>query len=291
MAVEEIREEISLSRSLESLVSTYEEIAVMRIQKIRKSVLATRAFRQDLTGVFADVRSSRKAEVLKLLRKKRLAEKFSYNPKSQIKVLMTAQERFSGGLTAAVVYELIDSIKNNPTDLIVVGDAGRDILVKLRPEIKFKYFDLPDFSEPASALLPIARELQNYENISLYYGRFVNLVDQIPARTRLFDEATVQQTVGVKQVDRRQQYYLFEPTLEEVVDFFNRQIFAMLFKQTVDESRLAQLGSRITAMEQASQNIDKRLKGLVVRQRRVSRQLNNTKQRQQMAGMALWRVK
>lgn len=300
MAIENITEEITLSRSLGSLVTTYEEIAVMRIQKIRKSVLATRAFRQELTGVFADVRSSRKAEVLRLLRKKKKGAdegwrgkpaSEQYDPKSQVKVLMTGQERFSGSLTSQVVYELIDSMKDKPTDLIVVGDAGRDLLVKLRPEIKFQYFDLPDFTDPASALLPIAKELQNYENITLYYGRFVNLVDQIPARTQLFDEAALEVATGPSKIKKEQMYYLFEPTLAEVVDFFNRQIFAMLFKQTIDESRLAQLGSRITAMESASQNIKKHQQGLLVLARRMARQLKNTKQRQQLAGMVLWKVR
>ena len=274
------------------MVATYEEIAVMRIQRIRKSVLATRTFYQKLSKVFADVRMSRQREVVRYLtKKKKGAQKKGEESVKEVKVLLSAQERFSGGLTRAVVRQLINSLIDRPTDIIVIGDAGRDLLVELRPELKFDYYDLPDFKSPAGALLPIVTTLQKYEKITLYYGRFVNLVDQIPAMTRLFEEIGWHGSGTILRGGKHELYYLFEPELSEVVDYFNQQIFAMLFKQTVDESRLAQLGSRITAMEQATNKIDEKLKRLALQQRREYKKVNNDKQRQRMSGLALWKVK
>ena len=48
-------EELEALNSLKDLAESYEEIAAIRMQKIKDSVLRTRNFLTDLSGVFVDL--------------------------------------------------------------------------------------------------------------------------------------------------------------------------------------------------------------------------------------------
>jgi len=82
--------------------------------------------------------------------------------------------------------------------------------------------------------------------------------------------------------------FIFEPSLEKLLNFFETQVFSSLFKQTVTEAELARLASRIKAMEQAIVFITTRMENLSSAQRRAKRNLENRKQLERVAGISLW---
>ena len=75
--------------------------------------------------------------------------------------------------------------------------------------------------------------------------------------------------------------YIFEPSLEKILMFFETEIFASLFEQSVSESELAKSASRVLAMDKAAANVRKYLENLrmekLVMQHKVinKRQLNS----------------
>ena len=62
----------------------------------------------------------------------------------------------------------------------------------------------------------------------------------------------------------------------------------MLLLQTVSETNLARLASRLNAMDALLQRIDVDVKHLESRKRRVDRNIQNSKQSERLAGMAMW---
>ena len=62
-----INEELEALNSIRDLAQSYEEIAVIRIQKIKDSVLKTREFLTDLSDVFVDLKSSYERELKELM--------------------------------------------------------------------------------------------------------------------------------------------------------------------------------------------------------------------------------
>ncbi len=282
-----LADEIATAAGLKSLVTAYEEIAVMRIKRVRNDVLAARLFLDGLAEVFARVRASRQREVAKQLRQRHKKKKGS--GESSVTVLLSTQKRLSGTITRKVVDMFAENIQaqDQPSDAVVVGSAARNLLSRLSSGRRIKYFKMPRSSAAAPLQLrPIVNHLLQYDKVTIYYGRFVNLVNQQPAATRLYQETLWKE--GQQEKQAKPEYFLFEPSLEQVVDFFDREVFANLFRRAVDESQLAHLGSRITAMEQASSNIDKELAHLMVKERRVIKDRKNSKQRQALTGMSLW---
>jgi len=74
-----------------------------------------------------------------------------------------------------------------------------------------------------------------------------------------------------------------------LIQFFETQIFATLFRQTVHESELARYASRVNAMEESLQFIKRRQKELQDAKKRFTRASQQKKQLERLSGMRLWR--
>src|SRR5438874_12492617 len=71
----QIQEDIAALNSLKDLAEGYEEVAVVRMQQIKNSVLNTRDFLTELSDVFVDLKSSYEREVKELLAKRKKGDK------------------------------------------------------------------------------------------------------------------------------------------------------------------------------------------------------------------------
>lgn len=281
--------EIAFVLNLKSLVSTYEEIAVMRIGSTRTAVLTARQFREGLSRVFDDVRRSYQQEVRAALarQKKRMVAR-------QALVLFSTNSHLAGSVTAEVARTFVSYIKEHPeAEVIIVGQAGKERVVSMLPGQPHTFFAIPEEKVTLEDLQPLLKHLLQYEGATIFYARFQNLISQAPTFQTLGDALTVSAGGPVKggaggPAAAERDTYLFEPSLDHVVDFFNTQILSLLLHQTWNESWLSLLGSRITAMEKASLNIDERLHKMAWEKRREERRIANKKQRDRLSGIYLW---
>lgn len=82
--------------------------------------------------------------------------------------------------------------------------------------------------------------------------------------------------------------YLFEPSMESVIAFFYTQIPAYRLIHSMQESNLAELGSRITSMYAASDRIEGEVARLFFKLRTAKKGASYKKQMQRIYGMFLW---
>src|SRR5258706_12629102 len=64
-----VLEDLEALNSIKDLAESYEEIAVVRMQKIKDSVLKTRDFLANLSDVFVDLKSSYSHEIKDLMKR------------------------------------------------------------------------------------------------------------------------------------------------------------------------------------------------------------------------------
>lgn len=283
--------EVGFVSHLKSLVTAYEEIAVMRIERVRDSVLAARQFREGLTHVFSKVRTTYQHEVSAAEKKHRAAK-----GNAKAVVLFSTNTRLSGRVTPELTRYFAKYIdEHRQLDKVVIGQVGKERFQAARPGQPFTFFPLPDGRPRAKDLHPIIMHLLKYASVTIVFPKFQNLIEQAPTIISIGDQTTTPAPPAQSGNWRTRLYhpdgpetYVFEPSLEDVVDFFERQLFSILVQQTAGESWLSLLGSRITAMENASQNITRRLQQLEWERRQVDRRIQSRKQRDRLAGLALW---
>lgn len=278
--------DLELVGTLKMLAQAYEEVSVLKMQKVRTSVLTTREFLDGLSTVFVDVKRNYGNKIQKLIDKKKYSPQTTFSTRVHngkvLSVFLSANSKFYGDIVKRVFDHFIADIQKKDSDILIIGKMGKELMEASRFKKNYFYHDLPDANVEMTNVQPIIDTLSQYEKVDIYYGRFSNMVNQLPTTSNI----SGQEILDTKDTTSSEVvHYAFEPSMEEILDFFENQVFISLFKQTVNETELARLASRIRAMEEALGNIEK-LEPQIKREGRIYRRsLQNKKQLEMMTSV------
>lgn len=274
---------------LKTLTQTYQQIAATHIRCTRTSVVRNRDFITELLLLFQDVKTAYRDELITLMKQKKIKNLnkltlIKRNGKTAV-VFIAANTGFYGNIVNKTSALIIDYLKKNEADVIVIGKVGESLFKYYFPEKKYKFFEFPDSSIDTKRLSEITTCLLEYEKIMIFYAQFQSIITQNPTITLLDSSIAFEENkeVGVKK-------YLFEPSLEKIVIFFETEIFGLFFEQTMRESQLAKQASRMYSLDQAIQNINKSLQKTKLQKNVFYHRTMNTKQINSLVSMRLWKI-
>lgn len=281
--------EINLIKSFKSLAIAYEEISAIKMQRTRSLVLNNRDFLSEVYDVFYDVKSSYKKQIDILLRhskgKKTISSPLLKNGKS-VAVLLSSNSKLYGDIVNKVMNLFMDYIKNTDTDIVIIGKLGKDFMENSGLHREYTYFELSDSAIQMEELKPLISKIFEYEKVTVFYGKFVNLFNQNAVVSDISGETPYDD----KQKDSKTPFaFIFEPDLEKILLFFQTQIITSLFKQSVHETQLARHASRIKAMDLTIERINNRITMLDTVEKRMKRSQINKKQLETISGISLWK--
>lgn len=283
-----VNQEFEFVRELSLLVRTSQEISVMQIQKIRSGALATRTYMDGLLDIFFDVRASESQQVEKILNKKVETDVKTPKRKESVIVLLSTNQRFSGSITREVFTLFAAEVRKRTADVIVIGKIGKELYQESLKEFPYTYLDLNLANPSKEELSNLISRLLVYEKIDVYKGRYESLGSQKPVSLDITGKTSLR-NVGRAPDTAIPRRFLFEPSLTEIIAFFETQVTTALFRGTLHESRLATLGSRISALESSLIAVEKQGRTLERKKLALLRARNNRKQLQRLAGAALWK--
>lgn len=303
---QEVITEITRLTGVKELVEAYEEIAATRMRRIRSAVLKTRDFLTGLTEIFQEVKSSYKKQLLALMKQKKIkdASKLSMVKRNgkTVCIFLASNTGLYGDIIKKTYYLFNNYIKQNKSDLVIIGRLGRSLFQQDNPNAAHTYYDFPDSGVDYESLKKLVEMIVQYEKILVFYGKFENIVYQNPAMLDLYGDASLSHLPGEtryntvpgetdKHLEGEQGSvaYFFEPSLEEVMMFFESQMFGSIFEQTVHESDLAKYASRMFTLDKATENIKGRLKKVEVQKRVIQHRFMNKKQMESLSGLTLWK--
>lgn len=269
----ELINELAQLGALSTLSTAYAEIAALRMAKSRTFVLKSRDFLDSLSQIFYDVLASY------LTKKTEKAGKITFlthNGKT-VSVLISANVGLYGDIVGRTFDLFRQGYDLGGTEATIIGRLGLSLFREVYANSPYTYFDFPDNEVRVDLMEEIIRHLVSYEKIHLYYGKFQSVITQLPARSNISAEV-IDLDVVSRRRPKEPKKYIFEPTPERLLMFFESQIFASLIDQTFRESQLAKFASRIRAMNTASENIGRKLREVEFRKLRFSHALENKKQ-------------
>lgn len=284
----QIENSIKLITSLKRLATAYEQISVTKMQRARGGVLSSRSYLEELTKVFNQVKSNYNEQVQKLLVKKHHDGSVTYSTLNKngqsIAILLSTNSKLHGDIGRKVFRQFVDNLKAHNPDIYIIGKVGKELFDAAGVEKEYKYIDFPDLTSEREFLVPISEVLEQYENVTVYYGKFVNVLTQSASATNISGTPPI----GNVDYQPTSVHFYFEPSLETVLQFFESQIFASLLKQTLHESALSNDASRIQQMELALENIEDSSLKLINAKRKIKKRVDNAKQIQRLLGRRLW---
>jgi ATP synthase F1 gamma subunit len=273
----DIKKEITQVTSLKELTEVYGEIASIRMRKIRDYVLKNRDFLASIEVIFKDALDYYAKKLSNLVKLGKIKEGgnvtfLAHNGKT-VAVLISANTGFYGDVVRATYRKFVDDISKEDVEVTIIGRLGRTLFLEEKANHPYTYFELPDYGTDAAKLSEAIKHLVQYEEIRVYYGKYQSVITQKPTTFSISAGKPIGKGANTSPID-----YIFEPSVEKILMFFETQIFASLFDQAIRESQLAKFASRILSMDRAADNIRTKLKELTLENLKISHNLANRKQ-------------
>ncbi len=280
----DIKEDIKNITALSGLINAYEEIASIRMKKIRDLVLRNRIYQDEVNSIFDKVRKSYSHEVFALAKNRGVTKQITFIPHNgkNVAVLMSANTGLYGNIIPDTYKMFIKEARETQSEVTIIGKYGFQLFLSENIGKPYTYFDFPDYGEDKDKLYEIIKHVVQYEQIHVFYGKFRNIITQEP--TMLSVSAKIELT-DEKGVPGKKEFYIFEPTLEKILIYFETQIFSSLFQQSMKESQLSKYASRFVAMDMASTNTENERKKLEFEKNRIIHNNVNKKQLNIIAGL------
>jgi ATP synthase F1 gamma subunit len=284
----QLEKDLVLTNSLRGLAQAYEEISVTKMQRVRGKVLASREFLEELSKVFSDVKSSYRSEISRLLAHKKKGSisfsTFDKNGKS-IAVLLTSNNKLYGDIGKKVFRLFLKTVDERDSDIYIIGKVGREYYEATENKKPYQYVEFPDNENSEKSIDTVIKLLEQYETVDIFYGQFVNVLSQNAIFANLSGNNDLQNGDGAK----KEVKFSFEPSLEATLSLFENQIFSSLYKQTLHESELSHVASRLRQMENALVNIETYQHKITQQRRILIKRKESAKRLQRLSGVSLWR--
>lgn len=254
-----LTERLNEMDDLKQITTAFSEVAFRKIQSIRDSVESQREYMLYLENIFEEARIEH-ARIGRTKKGKQKLTFLAHNGKS-VAVLFSANQGLFGSITSEVFAHFANFVRGRDVEVTIVGNIGVQAFKHAFPQRPFTQFSLPDSSFPGALIGPVVSHLAAYDQIDLFFGTFESVVSQKPASATISSQLPSNDTVA-----KRKERYFFEPTLVEVLRFFESEMFYSQLLTVSQESVLGKLGSRAKSMDQASEKIEteqKKFKNLI----------------------------
>lgn len=284
-----INEEYKDMLSIKTLISTYQEIASLRMRAVRDYVMQNRQYFDGINKIYNLVINSYKSELIALSK----SGKYSFDVKQNkilnrrngktLYVLLSANSSLYGKIVQETFYAFLSAVKENPeAHVLIVGKVGKSLMEQATHSTEFEYFELADTLDDVDNIKKVQEKILQYETVIVYHGVFDSILKQSPRGTYITGASGTDLAVNTNV------HYMFEPNLQEVLLYFENQIVASSLIQSLNESYLSKYASRMVSLDVALSDIDKQVKSISLTKQKVRHSVNNRKQQDLLAGRRLW---
>lgn len=290
----QVEEDLQWFTYMETIIGAYEEVAARRMQQIRSAVLQNRLFLEEINQMFHHVKRSYKKEVSALMKKyhSKNSNTFAVTPKNgkTVRVLLSSNASLYGGIVHKTFQLFLNDIQHYPSDVVVLGTVGKQLMETHQAATPFHYFDFPDDTLKKYAIKQIALSLQEYEQIYMYHGIFKSILSQEPVVNNITGDA-LPALSSYEQTTETPAKWLFEPTLQDVLHLFETEIVSSMLVHSFDEAYLARYASRMATLDQATNHMKTAMKKTRILKNVLHHREKNKKQLAMLSGMTLWNTR
>lgn len=290
--INEIKDQKTVVQTVGNFANSLQQIAAMRMVKLRNTVLASHRFVEEATLILRELHVERLKQLERDLTHQKIKvhkskkPKKSVNPKTAI-IVVTSNQGLCGSYHTEIFQKLDEVSKTYPqADYFVSGKKGQQYALSLSQKLKLNYFPY-DISDAVGLeeLRPLIGMFYYYDQIFLLYSHYLNTT----TRKVIFMELTVPNLHEVQaEVEKEEGKYLFEPGIDELIAQINSRIRYALFRQQLLDSKLSLYTAQMVAMKTASDNAKDLLEDLNLEYNKARRKLVDKKINEVQAGRSLW---
>lgn len=281
---QDLEQEINGVSTIKSITEIYQQISAISIVQVKNSVARTRAFLEGVSLVYGHAKQSYLKQAQKLISRKKDVGSLDFirRNKKEVLIFVSSNQTLYGDLISKVFNKFIGDVKEKRVDSVVIGKVGRAMIEKENINSRVEFFDLADYKPEWTKIQDITDFINKYEKITVYYGEFLSILNQIPTKSNISGGNSLGNPVEVVKD------YIFEPTSKQIMEFFETQVIANLFHQKIYEAQLARFASRLLIMNDATNNANQQLENLKGDFLKIKKFSKNKKQLSTFSSRVLW---
>lgn len=263
--------------SIMQLTSAFEGIASMHVARIKDRVIEAEKFFSRLWPVYTRLRVSKEFNLSYSANRGELIDK-------ELLVVITSENSLSGDIDHRVVSEVSQDFDKSKHDIVVLGRHGASQMVQ-RNIPYIAAFRLPGEDQPIN-FDSVVQLVRKYRSTTVYYQSYVTLMTQEVKKIAL--SSAIQELGEAVEVDEEyisEASYIFEPSIEEVIDYMERSMVYVALSQVTLFSRLAQHASRFKAMTSARSLAQEFHEDMTMQFNKLKRFLKDQRMREIVNGM------
>lgn len=255
----EIKREIKSKQNMRQITKAMEMVAASRLRRAQLAATAARPYADKLKEVVANIAAGTK-DVKHPMLESRPIKKTGY-------LVITSDRGLAGGYNANVLRKVTQTIqeKHKSADeyaLFVIGRKGRDYFRRRNMPIVEEVIglsDSPTFADIKSISSAAVQMFADgaYDELYLFYNKFVNAITQIPTESRLLPLEEMSDNGAVSA-------YEYEPSPEGVLEVLLPKYAETLIYSAVLDGKASEFGARMTAMGSATKNATKMINQLTL---------------------------
>lgn len=259
-SMREIKREIKSKQNTRQITKAMEMVAASKLRKAQEAAVAARPYADKLLEVVSNIAAGTKGVRHPML-EARPIKKTAY-------LVITSDRGLAGGYNANLLRQLTLTIKDRHKSsdeyvIFVIGRKGRDYFRRRNMPIIEEVIglaDAPTFGDIKSIAASAVSKFADgaYDELYIYFNKFVNALTQIPTETRLLPLENLSE--GKQAVSS----YEYEPSAEGVLEVLLPKYAETLIYSAVLDGKASEQGARMTAMGSATKNATKMINSLTL---------------------------
>lgn len=247
-SMRDIKRRIKSVQNTQKITRAMKMVAAAKLRRAQERAEGAREFFETTKSIFENVAEA-VSDVTHPLLIDRGGEKVGY-------VVITADRGLAGGYNIKMINEVVDHIDDKENaSILTIGRRGRDYFSRRGFDIVSEYIGVEDQPSFDTAQKIAQEVIQLYESgvfdrVYLSYTRFQTALTQFPSIVPILPIAPEK---GEKAGGLKTEY-IYEPSAGEVLDWILPKYLENIIYSALLEAKASEFGSRMTAMDSATEN-------------------------------------
>ena len=248
-SLKQIKRRIGSVTSTQQITRAMKMVAAARLRRAQENIIKARPYSLKLRQVIRELAARTDRSIHPLLDER--------SAKNVAIVVVTGDRGLCGSFNTNIIREaqkVIEEESEAKVSLITVGRKGTDFFARRNFDIAeslSNFFNVLHFSHAAKLgqLIVQGYQQRGLDRVYLVYNEFKSAIQQFAIREQLLPIIPDEFEVGESHTD-----FIFEPSELQILDAILPQYINIQLWRVLLESYAAEMGARMTAMENATES-------------------------------------
>ncbi|HRI58202.1 MAG TPA: ATP synthase F1 subunit gamma [Saprospiraceae bacterium] len=267
--LKEVRERIKSVINTQQITKAMKMVSAAKLRKAQNAIVQLRPFANRLNRMLSNILSNLDGDASTSFGKAR-------EVKHALIVVMTSNRGLCGAFNTNICKEAAALItekygkqrRDGKVTVLFIGKKGYDYFRRRFRDMNLIADYIPVYENPAyENVSAVARQLMDeyssgkYDAVEVVYGRFKNAATTFPTAEQWLPVPKMEVPAGAKQ---KKADYIFEPDQQQLLENLVPTILQLTFHKSLLDTQASEHGSRMTAMDKATDNAEELLKDLKI---------------------------